>query len=199
MLYDLAENKTVTDWLQRWTGFRVGLGVALILVAVWLPMVFTQPEVTTGDLYGMSMLLHVAVFGFLSIGIVWGLLFRFATGVAWAFGVGLVIAAVAGTIAGFDVAFGWGIDWGFGAKGFYSRIDVQPKGLGPGALSGLIFGAAVGATSVLGSIGAMIGGTLFIRPLVQPRITPLAPTIVRLFPIRVRRVIDPTVRYNSSP
>lgn len=198
MLYDLAENKPITDWLHRWNGFRVGTGLALILVAVWLPIVFTQPEMATGDLFNMSMLLHIAVFGFIAIGLMWSLLFRFATGITWTFGIGLVIAGAAGTIAGLDVALGWGLDWGFGAKGFYSRIDVQPKGFGAGSLSGLIFGAAVGATAILGSIGAMIVGTLFLRPLIAPRMKPLAPTLVRLFPMRVRRAIDPTVRYNSA-
>ncbi len=198
MLYDLAENKTVTDWLRGWNGFAIGLALGLIIVAVWMPTVFTQPQVATGDLFDASMQLHVAIFGFIVIGGLWGLLFRLAAGVTWAFGVGLIIAAGAGLVAGLDVALGWGLDWGFGAKGFYTRIDVKPQGFGSGAFSGLVFGAAVGATTVVGSFGAMTVASLFLRRFVQGWMKPMAPGIVRLFPSGARRVIDPTVRYGSA-
>ncbi len=195
MLYDLAENKTVTDWLCRRNGFAVGVGLGLVIVAVWLPVVFTQPQVATDDLFDMSMLLHFAVFGFIVVGMLWGLLFRLAAGVTWAFGVGLIVAISTGLVTGLDVTLGWGIDWGFGAKGFYTKIDVKPQGLGTGAFSGLVFGAAVGATTVVGSLAAMTATSLFLRRFVQGWMKRFAPGLVRHFPSGARRVIDPSFRF----
>ena len=198
MLYDLAENKTVTDWLRGRNGFRIGLVLGLVVVAVWLPIVFTQPKVLTGDLYKVSLLLHLAVFGFIVVAVLWGLLFRGAAGVTWAFGLGLMIAAGSGLVTALDVSLGWGIDWGYGVKGFYSKIDVKPQGVGAGAFQGLVFGTVVGATAVIGSIAAMIVASLFLRRFVQAWMRPLAPSIMRLFPSGARRVIDPSVRYGSA-
>ena len=59
MLYDLAENKLVVDWLQGWNGFRVGLVIGAIIVAVWLPLVFTASQVGKGDLYDLSMTVQI--------------------------------------------------------------------------------------------------------------------------------------------
>ena len=126
MLYDLAENKFVVDWLQGWNGFRVGLVLGAIIVAVWLPLVFTASQVGKGDLYDLSMTVQIPVLGIVVTGIIWGLLFRHAGGVTWAIGIGLVLAIAAGLCAGLSTALGWGLDWGFGVKSFYFRIDVKP-------------------------------------------------------------------------
>ncbi len=110
MLYDLAENKLVTDWLRGWGGFKVGLVVA------------------EGDLYDLSMAIHIPVSSFIIASIIWGLLFRHAAGVTWALGIGLVVTIGAGLCAGLSTSLGRGLDWGFGVKSFYFRVDVKPQG-----------------------------------------------------------------------
>ncbi len=129
MLYDLAENKLVTDWLRGWGGFKVGLVVGAIIVAVWLPLVFTSPQVVAeGDLYDLSMAIHIPVSSFIIASIIWGLLFRHAAGVIWALGIGLVVTIGAGLCAGLSTSLGRGLDWGFGVKSCYFRVDVKPQG-----------------------------------------------------------------------
>lgn len=192
MLYDLAENKAVVDWLRGRNGFKIGLVMGLIILAIWLPTVFTQPrDKFSGDLFNVSMLLHIIVFSFILTGLVWGLLFKFAAGVSWALGVGLIMFAGVALVVGLDVGLGWGMDWGFGAKGFYHRVDVEPKGI-LGVLPGLIFGAAIGATTVFGSIGAAVVASMFLRRFAQAVMNPVAPSLVRRFPSSIRQLIDPT-------
>ena len=198
MLYDLAENKLVVDWLQGWNGFRVGLVLGAIIVAVWLPLVFTAPQVGKGDLYDLSMTVQIPVLGIVVTGIIWGLLFRHTGGVTWAIGIGLVLAIAAGLCAGLSTALGWGLDWGFGVKSFYFRIDVKPLGAAAGTLSGSIFGFSIGAGAVLGSLAAMTASSLFLRRYFKGWTSRLAPHIVSRFPTSVRQVIDPTYRYGVA-
>ena len=199
MLYDLAENKAVTDWLRGWGGFKVGLVLGAIIAAIWMPLVFTAPQVIDeGDLYNLSMTVHIPVFSFIGFGIVWGLLFKNVAGVTWALGIGLGVAATAGMVAGMDVSQGWGVDWGFGFKSFYTRVDVVPLGAANGTLAGLMFGGALGAMAALGSLLAMVVSMFYLRRHIAKRMRHAAPRIVRLFPARVRQVIDPAYRFSAS-
>ena len=199
MLYDLAENKLVTDWLRGWGGFKVGLVLGTIIAAIWMPLVFTAPQVIAkGDLYNLSMTVHIPVFSFIGFGIAWGLLFRNVAGVTWALGVGLGVAATAGIVAGMDVSQGWGVDWGFGFKSFYTRVDVEPLGAANGSLAGLMFGGALGAMAALGSLVAMVVSMVYLRHHIAMRMRNVAPRIVSRFPDRLRNVIDPVYRYGVA-
>ena len=199
MLYDLAENKLVTDWLRGWGGFKVGLVLGTIIAAIWMPLVFTAPQVIAkGDLYNLSMTVHIPVFSFIGFGVVWGLLFRNVAGVTWALGVGLGVAATAGIVAGMDVSQGWGVDWGFGFKSFYTRVDVEPLGAANGSLAGLMFGGALGAMAALGSLLAMVVSMVYLRRHIAKRMRNVAPRLVSRLPDRLRNVIDPVYRYGVA-
>lgn len=199
MLYDLAENKPVTDWLRGWGGFKVGLVIGAIIAAIWMPLVFTAPQVIDeGDLYDLTMFVHIPVFSFIGFGVVWGLLFKNVGGVTWALGIGLAVAATAGMVAGMDVSQGWGVDWGFGFKSFYTRVDVVPLGAANGTLAGLMFGGALGAMAALGSLLAMVISMFYLRRHLAKPMGHLAPRIVSRFPARVRQVIDPVYRYGGA-
>jgi len=199
VLYDLAENKRVTDWLRGWGGLKVGLVLGAIIAAIWMPLVFTAPEVIDeGDLYDLNMTVHIPVFSFIGFGIVWGLLFKNVAGLTWALGIGLGVAATAGMVAGMDVSQGWGVDWGFGFKSFYTRVDVVPLGAANGTLAGLMFGGALGAMAALGSLLAMVISTFYVRRHLAKRMRHVAPRLVSLFPARVRQVIDPAVRHGVA-
>lgn len=199
MLYDLAENKTVTDWLRGWGGLKVGLVLGAIIAAIWMPLVFSAPQVIDeSDLYNLSMTVHIPVFSFIGFGIVWGLLFKNVAGVTWALGIGLGVAATAGMVAGMDVSQGWGVDWGFGFKSFYTRVDVVPLGAANGTLAGLMFGGALGAMAALGSLLAMVVSMIYLRRHIAKPMRRAAPRIVSLFPTRVRQVIDPAYRHGVA-
>ena len=194
MLYDLAENKLVTDWLRGWGGFKVGLVLGTIIAAIWMPLVFTVPQVIAkGDLYNLSMTVHIPVFSFIGFGIAWGLLFKNVAGVTWALGIGIGVAATAGMVAGMDLSQGWGVDWGFGFKSFYTRVDVEPLGAANGSLAGLMFGGALGAMAALGSLLAMVVSMVYLRHHIAMRMR----NVSRL-PDRLRNVIDPVYRYGVA-
>ncbi|MCY3783888.1 MAG: hypothetical protein OXG79_08900 [Chloroflexi bacterium] len=199
MLYDLAENKTVTDWLRGWGGFKVGLVLGAVIAAIWMPLVFTAPQVIEeGDLYDLSMTVHIPVFSFIGFGLVWGLLFKNVAGVTWALGIGLGVAATAGMVAGMDVSQGWGVDWGFGFKSFYTRVDVVPLGAANGTLAGLMFGGALGAMTALGSLLAMVVSMIYLRRHVAKPMRRVAPRLVSRLPGRVRNVVDPAYRHGLT-
>ena len=198
MLYDISENKLVTDWLRGRGGFKVGMVIGAIVAIVWLPLAYTSPQTFQGEVYGFSMVIPVPIAGFLAAGVIWGLLFRFAAGVTWFLGFGLVMAVCAGVSEGLAASLGWTLDWGFGVKTFYFRVDVEPQGIAVGAVKFLIHAVGAGAVTILGSLLATVVSTLFLRRLIAKRMRNVAPRLVGRFPARVRQVIDPTVRYSPS-
>ena len=116
----------------------------------------------------------------------------------WALGIGIGVAATAGMVAGMDLSQGWGVDWGFGFKSFYTRADVEPLVAANGTLAGLMFGGALGAMAALGSLLAMVVSMIYLRRHLTKRMGNVAPRIVSRLPSSWRQVIDPVYRYDAS-
>ena len=198
MLYDISENKLVTDWLRGRGGFKVGMVIGAVVAIVWLALSYTSPLFFVGDWYGFSMATLVPIAAFIAAGVIWGLLFRLAAGVTWLLGFGLVLGVGAGISEGLAAGLGWSLDWGFNVKTFYNPVDVEPQGPAVGVVKGFIHAGAGAAATILGAFVATIASTLFLRRLVAKSMRSVAPRLVGRFPARVRQVIDPTVRYSPS-